>query len=441
MCGFVLSNIGSHNFERAIRFVARRGPDLAAKIHYRGLVCFHSLLSLTDKFTPQPFISKCGMRLCMFNGEIYNAQKLGAKDGDGSILLPLYERDGPEFARQLDGEFSIVIVDFDRERITTCTDTFATKPLWFGCSTQGFAIASYESALLGLGINKPVKQEANSILVFSLAGCELIERHELTTFSLDQHKMTFDDWTKAFRDSVSKRAKSSKGLFVALSSGYDSGAIACELWRQQIPFLPISISGKEDLNVLRQRHELLNRGVLISPNPDVIAESERFLKLNCEPFQYSFFISGTTVRRQSVFSDRASVGLALVCQTARANDLRVGLSGQGVDEIISDYGFGGRRISPHSTFGGLFPETLADIFPWPSFFGASQYSYLGKEECVMGTYGIEGRYPFLDPALVQEFLWLHPTLKNSRYKAPLANYLEECRFPFFEGRKIGFALK
>ena len=29
-----------------------------------------------------------------------------------------------------------------------------------------------------------------------------------------------------------------------------------------------------------------------------------------------------------------------------------------------------------------------------------------KEELVAGVHGIEGRYPFLDPKVVQEYLWL-----------------------------------
>jgi hypothetical protein len=38
-----------------------------------------------------------------------------------------------------------------------------------------------------------------------------------------------------------------------------------------------------------------------------------------------------------------------------------------------------------------------------------------KEELIAGSYGIEARYPFLDPAVVQEFLSLVPALKNDEY--------------------------
>jgi hypothetical protein len=65
-------------------------------------------------------------------------------------------------------------------------------------------------------------------------------------------------------------------------------------------------------------------------------------------------------------------------------------------------------------------------------------AYLTKEEYVAGAHGIETRYPLLDKALVQEFLWLSPHLKNRRHKAPIVEYLERNRFPFHEGLKVGF---
>ena len=46
-----------------------------------------------------------------------------------------------------------------------------------------------------------------------------------------------------------------------------------------------------------------------------------------------------------------------------------------------------------------------------------------------GAHGIEGRYPFLDPKVVQEFLWLKPELKNAEYKKPVADFLRAHRVP------------
>jgi len=66
--------------------------------------------------------------------------------------------------------------------------------------------------------------------------------------------------------------------------------------------------------------------------------------------------------------DPGAIGLSKVCHHARKDDSLVYFSGTGADEIISDYGFGGKKLTPHSSFGGLFPRNLSSVFPWYNFF-------------------------------------------------------------------------
>ena len=132
------------------------------------------------------------------------------------------------------------------------------------------------------------------------------------------------------------------------------------------------------------------------------------------------------------------MGLSAICNRANGEGRRIYFSGQGADEIISDYGFGGKKIYKHSGFGGLFPAQMNGFFPWHSFYDGTQIQYLNKEEYVAGHFGIETRYPFLDRNLVQEFLWLTHDLKNSKYKSVLDEYLSVNNFPFQAQEKRGF---
>jgi asparagine synthetase B (glutamine-hydrolysing) len=116
----------------------------------------------------------------------------------------------------------------------------------------------------------------------------------------------------------------------------------------------------------------------------------------------------------------------LIHSLARREGRRVFLSGQGGDEILD-----ARRHWP----GYLFPDKLRQ---WPDFSGGFQTAYLTKEEFVAGALGTEGRFPYLDRNMVQEFLWLSPELKNRNYKAPLHEYMTRCGYPFDEGVKTGF---
>ena len=130
--------------------------------------------------------------------------------------------------------------------------------------------------------------------------------------------------------------------------------------------------------------------------------------------------------------DWGAVGSAVLFEQATSDGRRVCLSGQGADEILSDY-----SLYPDvSTLHGIFPEKMK---PWANFQGGCQRAYLRKEEHIAGAYGVEARYPFLDFMVVQEFLWLDNRLKNQTYKAPLDHYLRRQNYPFVEGRKIGFS--
>src|ERR1700681_11971 len=79
------------------------------------------------------------------------------------------------------------------------------------------------------------------------------------------------------------------------------------------------------------------------------------LEANVEPVGCE--IIGAGYREDwTLHGDGASRGLAIICEKANREGRRVYLSGQGSDEIFSDYGRAGVPIYPHSNFGGLFPE-------------------------------------------------------------------------------------
>ena len=73
------------------------------------------------------------------------------------------------------------------------------------------------------------------------------------------------------------------------------------------------------------------------------------------------------------------------------------------------------------------------------YFYGTQISYLGKEESIGGSYGLETRYPFLDRDLVQEYLNLKQKFKNKFYKAPISHFLRTNKYPYRKDEtKTGF---
>ncbi|CAD7970120.1 unnamed protein product [Amoebophrya sp. A120] len=149
-----------------------------------------------------------------------------------------------------------------------------------------------------------------------------------------------------------------------------------------------------------------------------------------------YFYDGGNWAGKSLQQDAsAAPGISLLTKLAAEDGRRVYLSGSGADEIISDYGFNGTKFFPHSSFGGRFPPDLSSVFPWASFFLGTMRDYLMKDEIIAGFHGIEGRYPFLDFEVVQEFLWLQDSVKNSQYKSALARYLQKHAYPIAFGKQ------
>ncbi|CAD7974699.1 unnamed protein product [Amoebophrya sp. A25] len=161
-------------------------------------------------------------------------------------------------------------------------------------------------------------------------------------------------------------------------------------------------------------------------------ELERLLR-KCEPYRYQMSELPELLEYYApdylIWRDPAAKGLSLIYQFALRHGSKIFLSATGGDEIFAgDYGTFGRDSYGKMGKQGAFPSDaggLAGIFPWHGFFLQRMRDYLMKEEMVAGVYGIEARFPFLDPAVVQEFLWLSAETKNSEYKRVIADYMRK----------------
>ena len=440
MCSFLFTDLDVNDFEYTNHYMRFRGPDATNSIQVNEYTIAHNILSITGDFTPQPFVDHEDEIVCVYNGQIYNYSDFGEYKSDGECIIPTYKKFGERAFITLDGEFAIVLADFKNNLLHLVTDPFATKPLWYGINGGKIAVASYESAVKSLGI-KATKLEANTILTLELDSKAHVNSIRTYDFVLHQFSESFDGWIKAFEESVRKRTRGIREkVFIGLSSGYDSGGIACELNKQNIPYKAYTVVGHEDQDVLRKRYEMFNSnscGVHLQDNRWAYKE---YINKNVEEFKYRIYSSSSDYNEFNtrLQDDNGSCGLSMICDNARKEGHKIYLSGSGSDEIFSDYGFNGEKKFLHSNFGGLFPEDLETIFPWASFYGSTMVSYLAKEEYVAGSYGIETRYPYLDKYVVQEFLSLTHTLKNSKYKSVLDEYLTRSNYPFEKNIKRGF---
>ncbi len=444
--------------------MSKRGPDGTTIVKKHGITFIHNLLSITGNVTYQPFVQD--KKICLFNGEIYNYLSANSDpscqsdiyNSDGECIIDTYHYHNENMGKQFDGEYCVVLFDYFRDdpKCLLITDTFGTKPLFYAIDkiNNRFMISSYARCLSenGYNDNQIIKVPANSTYMFNIKNnmIEFTKSSINHIFNLnDQHKETFEDWCETFEKAVKKRVNHlSKPLFIPMSGGYDSGAICCALNNLNVKYTTYTIKGKEDPKIIGTRLKINkehgNDNVVLEMNETLISkEYERNMK---ECSDYECTISNINkYKKYSVFKDRALNGGGFIAKHARQDEKIVCLSGQGADEILSDYGYNDQKKSWHSCFGGKFPNNLETLIDqsnpkqsiWLSFQSGINEGLLMKEESIFGSYGIETRYPFLDKELVQEFLYLKPELKNKWYKSPLNYYLTKNNYPFKPNDKIG----
>jgi asparagine synthetase B (glutamine-hydrolysing) len=428
MCGILVS---SKNISMPINnLLVNRGPDHTNLIKNSGLNFVHTLLSMTGEFTVQPVIKNNVVFL--LNGEIYNFNKTSDYPSDIYFIIDLYFKYGDDFVKHLDGEYSIVIVDNNKSEAIFTTDTFGIKPLFYAIENEDIGISSYEEPLIELGFKQTIKVEPSTIKKINLINKKVVFSRKYFEFNLRQHKNNYSSWIESFLNAITKRFENTdKKIILPLSSGFDSGAIACAFNMLNIPSTFYSFYNYEHVKVINKRLKKVNKENKIYKKNSLSLEERNFsielLKKNCSLFNYG----PTGNKKDAVFNgidDPGAHGLAFLLDQVKREDseIKILASGQGADEImsnISSYNFG--KPNPK-----IFPENLEDVFPWENFYFGTQSSYLSKEESISGGFGIEGRYPFLDREVVQEYLWLLPKLKNEEFKSPIVNFLKKNKYPY-----------
>ena len=438
MCSIFITNKTFEDKEQFLELLEFRGPDLHREININSVSIIHYLLSMTGDTTPQPIVD--GDIVCLFNGEIYNYLEEKQYKSDVYKIIDSYKDHGEDFVKKLDGEFAIVLIDFAKNCLYMSTDIFGIKPLYFSIENDKFTICTYRKVLANLGCGNITKCEPNSLYKLDIEDGNIQKLSNVYNFDLKQHKNNFDDWTAAFLSAIKKRFFGTKwDIILPLSSGHDSGAIACAFNILNIEYSSFSFTHNENKNIIEDRltknmENLCSPGLIHLSNA-ALHHDERAAARKILMDRADFFTYGKDLNYHdhihNGYDDPGAHGLTHILNFIKTINPRTRIlaSGQGGDEIttnLQSYKFD----KPNPEY---FPSDLTKVFPWNNFFYGAQSSYLLKEESVAGAFGIEGRYPFLDKMVVQEFLWLHEDLKNRYYKSPITNFLIENNYPHSSG--------
>jgi len=142
--------------------MVHRGPDDAGVYISpdRTLGLGHRRLSIIDLSScgKQPMSNENGTVWIVFNGEIYNHEKLRPwlearghvyrSRTDTETILHLYEEKGLDCVHDIEGMFAFAIWDSRKRQLFLARDRIGKKPLYYSCQNGAFIFASEIKAIL-----------------------------------------------------------------------------------------------------------------------------------------------------------------------------------------------------------------------------------------------------------------------------------------------------
>lgn len=142
--------------------MSHRGPDDAGYLVEGPVAIGMRRLSIIDlSGGHQPIFNEDGTVAVVFNGEIYNFRELRAElEGKGhrfatasdtEVIVHLWEEEGVEFPRRLNGMFAIALYDRKQRRVVLARDHVGIKPLYYALGPDGIVFGSEIKVLLASG--------------------------------------------------------------------------------------------------------------------------------------------------------------------------------------------------------------------------------------------------------------------------------------------------
>jgi asparagine synthase (glutamine-hydrolysing) len=267
MCGIIGFNWEDKSLARRMtETIIHRGPDDVALFTDSGLSLGMRRLSIIDLTKGiYPLTNENEDIFLIFNGEIYNFQKLKSMleekghrfktNCDGETIIHAYEEFGENFLNYLNGMFAICLYDKKKKELILARDRAGIKPLYYYFNNGHLVFASEIKSIIELStvkremnpdaLNQYFSTRYNSgeetffknifrlmpghFIRFDLRDKNLtISRYWGLNFS-EEEKLGIKGYEKKLlellKDSVKKQLISDVPLGVFLSGGLDSSAI------------------------------------------------------------------------------------------------------------------------------------------------------------------------------------------------------------------------
>ncbi len=504
MCGIAgfTGNKSKSQLEEMTSILRHRGPDASGYYHETSSVGLgHRRLSIIDlsQSANQPFKSRDGRYIMVYNGEVYNFQTLAKTyniethtSSDTEVILELYSKLGTRSFEHLNGMFALAIWDTLEKSLLVARDRLGIKPLYINMEGGELSFASEIKGLLkivkpelneqaianylylgylpqGFSLYKNIKQfPAGSFGFFKNGRLQVspywkaenqIKKIPLQISNINEAKEGLND---LLRSSVQKRMISDVPLGTFLSGGIDSSTVtAIAQSISERPVKTFSIGFKESkFNESAYakkvaKHLNTDHYEFMLSERDAIDKIESLLDIYDEPFV-----------------DSSSISTLLVSEMAKKH-VTVALSGDGGDELFLGYGMynwakrlnsplinsSRRLIASGLSMGNNRMKRASYLFKWTDsskikshIFSQEQYLFSESEisallsTSITSKIQVEEQYThdrMLDAQEQQAFFDIKNYLKDDllvKVDRASMHHSLEVRVPILDHRIVEFAL-
>ncbi|MFP4037270.1 MAG: asparagine synthase B [Desulfobacteraceae bacterium] len=404
MCG-IAGCIGVRDektINRMLDALPHRGPNDRGLHVGSNMVFGHTRLSIVDVAQGhQPILAREGRSGIICNGEIYNFQKLRKKltprhrfttKSDTEVILHLYQEEGPDCVKELDGMFAFAL--FDGEDFMLARDPIGIKPLYYGYYKDHLYFSSELGAMSLAGVDEVHEFPAGHYYTPAEGFVPYYRIPDIEDHLLTDIEETADLIRETFLKAVKKRLLADPEVPVGsfCSGGLDSSLVAA-IAAEEIPHLHTFVVGMEDEN------GCVSDDVKAARMAAAHIDSTHHELLFTEEEYYEAL--PVVIRELESYDPslvRCAVPCYFTCKLA-SEYVTVVLTGEGADELFTGY-----HYMKHFPKDKLNLEARRCI--------ANLHNINLQRADRMGMYfSLELRVPFLDVEMVDLSMKIPPELK------------------------------
>ena len=357
----------SDTLNKMNQLIYHRGPDEDGFFLSESVGMAMRRLSIIDLSTgKQPIYNNDKSIVIVFNGEIYNFQKIRLElekqnivfktKSDTEVILKLYETEGVNGFKKLDGMYAFSIYDKNINKVYITRDFFGEKPLYYYNDNNQFIWASELKSILSALKTKPKICKKGLNLFFKLTYTPApftiyenifkLQANHFIEYNIDTHTFEINEINKiknntkqniSFNDaklklndlvmqSIESRSVSDVPLGTFLSGGVDSSIVSLGLSKISSNNIDTFSIGFDKASFDEtEKSQLVAK--LINSNHHEFIISENDIKDHLETILLNF---------DEPFADSSALPTFIVSQKTR-DFVKVALTGDGGDEVFGGY--------------------------------------------------------------------------------------------------------